>query len=128
MMRRREQLTPDITPLIDIVFLLLIFFLVSTAFKKNESALPLQLPSSEASKQMIQKEEVSIELSPEKMALKGKEVSFAQLDAALSLVKDKKMPVNVRIDKKVHYERIVKLFDILKKHDLNNLALINEPK
>jgi len=128
MMRRREQLTPDITPLIDIVFLLLIFFLVSTAFKKNESALPLQLPSSEASKQMIQKEEVSIELSPEKMALKGKEVSFAQLDAALSLVKDKKMPVNVRIDKKVRYERIVKLFDILKKHDLNNLALINEPK
>lgn len=128
MMRRREQLTPDITPLIDIVFLLLIFFLVSTAFKKNESALPLQLPSSEASKQMIQKEEVSIELSPEKMALKGKEVSFEQLDAALSLVKDKKMPVNVRIDKEVRYERIVKLFDILKKHDLNNLALINEPK
>jgi len=125
-MRRREQLTPDITPLIDIVFLLLIFFLVSTAFKKNESALPLKLPSSQESMQKIQKEEVNIELSPVKMALKGKELSFEQLDAALSSVKDKKTPINVRIDKAVQYQRIVKLFDILKKHDLNNLALINK--
>jgi len=126
MMRRREQLTPDMTPLIDVVFLLLIFFLVSTVFKKNESALPLTLPSSQASTQMIQKEEVNIELLSEKMALKGKELSFEQLDTALSSVKDKKTPINVRIDKEVQYQRIIKLFDILKKHDLNNLALINE--
>jgi len=126
MMRRREQLTPDITPLIDIVFLLLIFFLVSTAFKKNESALPLNLPSSQESTQMIQKEEVNIELSPMKMALKGKELSFEQLDAALSSVKNKKTPINVRIDKEVQYQRIIKLFDILKKHGLYNLALIDE--
>jgi len=125
-MRRREQLTPDITPLIDIVFLLLIFFLVSTAFKKNELALPLTLPSSESSTQKIQKEEISIELSSTKIALKGKELSFEQLDKALSSVKDKKLPVNVRIGKEVHYKRVIKLFDVLKKHDLNNLALIDE--
>ena len=63
---------------------------------------------------MIHKEKVSIELSPVKMALKGKEVSFEQLDAAQSLVKDKKMPVNVRI---------VKLFDILKKKALCQLMV-----
>ena len=36
--RSRETLSPDLTPLIDVVFLLLIFFMVSTVFKKEELA------------------------------------------------------------------------------------------
>jgi biopolymer transport protein ExbD len=125
-MRRREPLAPDMTPLVDVVFLLLIFFLVSTAFKKEELALLLNLPAGEAITEQIQREEVNIELSETELALKGKKVSFEALDAALSEVKDKNRPVNVRIDKEVRYERIVRLFDLLKKYDLNNLALINE--
>lgn len=125
-MRRREPLSPDMTPLVDVVFLLLIFFLVSTSFKKDELALLLNLPSSESSAQMIEKEEVNIELSSAKIALKGKEITFEELDGALSEVLDKQSPVNVRIDKEVQYERIIKLFDLLKKYELNNLALINE--
>ena len=114
------------TPLVDVVFLLLIFFLVSTAFKKEELALLLNLPASEAAVQTIQKEEVNIELSEDAIALKGKPVTFEALDASLAAVKDKNSPINVRIDKSVRYERIVRLLDLLKKHDLNNLALINE--
>jgi len=44
---RREQLSMDLTPLIDVVFLLLIFFLVTSVFKKDELALLLKLPKSE---------------------------------------------------------------------------------
>ena len=43
-MRRREPLAPDITPLIDVVFILLIFFMVTSVFRKEEAALLLQLP------------------------------------------------------------------------------------
>lgn len=125
-MRRREPLAPDMTPLVDVVFLLLIFFLVSTAFKKEELALLLNLPASEAAAQTIKKEEVNIELSEEAVALKGKTVTFEELDAFLATVREKNSPVNVRIDKAVRYERIVRLLDLLKKHGLNNLALINE--
>jgi biopolymer transport protein ExbD len=125
-MRRREPLAPDMTPLVDVVFLLLIFFLVSTSFKKEELALLLNLPASEAAVQTIKKEEVNIELSEDAIALKGKPVTFEALDALLAAVTDKSSPVNVRIDKSVRYERIVRLLDLLKKHDLNNLALINE--
>ena len=32
--KKRALLTPDLTPLIDVVFLLLIFFIVSTTFNK----------------------------------------------------------------------------------------------
>lgn len=40
----REDLELNLTPLIDVVFLLLIFFMVSTTFQK-ESELSVQLPS-----------------------------------------------------------------------------------
>ena len=41
--RRREELDINITPLIDVVFLLLIFFMVSTTFE-HESELGIELP------------------------------------------------------------------------------------
>ena len=43
--RRRDDLDLNITPLIDVVFLLLIFFMVSTTFNEN-SRLQINLPSS----------------------------------------------------------------------------------
>ncbi|BCD61641.1 MULTISPECIES: biopolymer transporter ExbD [unclassified Nitratiruptor] len=127
-MKRREQITPDMTPLIDVVFLLLVFFLVSTVFKKDELALLLNLPSSKSSAKTIEKEKITIELSSTELALGGKKVSFKELDGSLARVADKKQPVFVRIDKDVRYERIVKLLDILKKYELNNIALVNEAK
>ena len=45
--RSREASAPDLTPLIDVVFLLLIFFLVSTVFKKEELAFLLNLPKTQ---------------------------------------------------------------------------------
>jgi biopolymer transport protein ExbD len=45
--RRREPLDINITPLIDVVFLLLIFFMVSTTFER-ESELGIELPESTA--------------------------------------------------------------------------------
>ena len=45
---REEEVAISLTPLIDVVFLLLIFFMVSTSFSK-ESELNLRLPSSNLS-------------------------------------------------------------------------------
>ncbi len=127
-MKRREPITPDLTPLIDVVFLILIFFLVSSTFKKDELALALNLPSTNSLTQEIDKQDIAIELSKEAIALHGKEISFEKLDQSLGEFKDHTKPVNVRIDKEVTYERIMKLFDLLKKHNLNNLALESKQK
>lgn len=122
-MKRREPITPDLTPLIDVVFLILIFFLVSSTFKKDELALALTLPLSENLTQEIDKQDIAIELSKEEIALHGKKISFEELGISLASFKDHTKPVNVRIDQEVTYARIMKLFDLLKKHNLNNLAL-----
>jgi len=124
--KRREHLSPDLTPLIDVVFLILIFFMVSSTFKKEELALLLTLPDAHSATQEISKEELNIELSKDEVALKGKKITFEGLDGALEGVKDKQKPINVRIDKDVTYERVVKLLDLLNKHGLNNLALENQ--
>ncbi len=125
-MKRREHIAPDLTPLIDVVFLILIFFMVSSTFKKEELALLLTLPDANSATQEIKKEDISIELSKEDVALKGEKISFEALDASFAKVTDKKKPINVRIDKEVTYERITKLLDLLNKYGLNNLALENK--
>ncbi len=122
-MKRREHLSPDLTPLIDVVFLILIFFLVSSTFKKEELALMLTLPDTRSATQRIEKEQINIELGCEAIAYRGEEVTFERLDGLLGSVQEREKPVNVRIDKSVPYARVVRLLDLLEKHGLHNLAL-----
>lgn len=128
-MKRREPLGLDLTPIIDVVFILLIFFLVTSVFKKEELALMLDLPKANAKELAIKKEQIFIELSVDKLAIKGIEVSFESLEDNLKAIENKNDAVIVRIDKKVPYERVVKVLDLLQKYSLNNLALVtNEEK
>lgn len=125
---RRETLTPELTPLIDVVFLLLIFFMVSSVFKKEELALLLTLPKTEQGKgeQKI-KEYITIEVSGEKVAYEGKEISVEDLSDKLKGT-DTKTLINLRVDGDVKYLRLVSVLDVLQKHKLENVSLITEKK
>lgn len=123
-MKRRESLGLDLTPIIDVVFILLIFFIVSSVFKKDELALILDLPSSSAKEMKIDKDQIFIELSSSKLAIKGIEVSFESLEDNLKVIENKDKSVIVRIDKKVEYQRVIKVLDLLQKYNLTNLALV----
>jgi len=125
-MKRREPLNPDLTPLIDVVFILLVFFIVTSTFKKEETALNLALPSSEAEKIEIERKQVSIEVSKDKYAYNGNELTLDELETKLTLVKNKKRAVIVRIDKDVTYDRVVGILNALQKNSLDNLALVTK--
>ena len=61
--RRSEPPRVDITPLIDVVFLMLIFFMVSTTFDK-QTQLKVELPSAtttDASEKPVEKIEITID-------------------------------------------------------------------
>ena len=66
-MKRRESLGLDLTPVIDVIFILLIFFIVTSVFKKEELALILDLPTSSAKEMKIDDEQIFIELSKNKL-------------------------------------------------------------
>ncbi len=124
MTKRREPLTPDLTALIDVVFILLIFFMVSSVFKKEELALSLALPTSSSEKLEVEVKQINIELSVKDIAFGGTKISLKELDSKLATITKKEKAVIVRIDKDVAYEKIVKILDLLQKYNLNNLALV----
>lgn len=123
-MRRREPITPDITPLVDVVFILLIFFIVSTVFKKDELALMLNLPSNTESASKVEQNQIFIELSKNELAFRGSKITVESLKNELALIQDKTQPTVLRIDKDVPYDRVVKILDILQALEFYNLALV----
>ncbi|MGP2656850.1 ExbD/TolR family protein [Malaciobacter sp. WC5094] len=125
LVKKRELISMDLTPLIDVVFLLLIFFIVASEFKKNETILNLSLPASQSSSQIVKKEEIVIEISEDKLAFNSKEINFLELEESLKSM-DKKTALIVRIDKEVKYERVVKLLNLLNKLSLSNLLLVTK--
>ncbi len=125
--RTRETLAPDLTPLIDVVFLLLIFFMVSTVFKKEELALLLNLPSSSTEETKESKSEnLNVELSKTEIALNGKIYTITEFEESLKGHGKKETPVFLRVDETVEYKRVVLVLDLLKKYKLSNLSLITK--
>ena len=126
--KKRNRIAPDLTPLIDVVFILLIFFIVTSVFKKEELALVLNLPNSSAVELEVELKDISIELSSQQLAFLGKKILFNQLEKKLQNIKNKKRNIILRIDEDVNYKRIVKVLDALKKQGLNNLSLVTKNK
>jgi biopolymer transport protein ExbD len=123
-MKRREPLSLDLTPLIDVVFILIIFFIVSSSFKKEDFALNLTLPNSQGASRQMETKTVTIELSADKLAYNGVGIDFLELSDKLQNISDTKEAITVKIDKDVPYQKVVELLDMLQLNELNNLALV----
>lgn len=123
MRRKREWLTFDLTPLIDIVFLLLIFFMVFSVFKKDEFVLKVDLPSSQAAHKKQREESVTVGLDQEHLSYQGETMTFADFREACDLI-DPEQSIILSIDKQVKYEKIVELLDILKEKKLQRISLL----
>ena len=74
----------NLTPLIDVVFLLLIFFLVATQFSQDDQQLPIKLPSAQSAVPMtIEPEELVVHIAPDSTRMvRGQGVDLATLEAA----------------------------------------------
>ena len=125
MRKKRELIAPDLTPVIDIVFILLIFFMVTSVFKKDDVILALSLPDLQASSVMSNDKSITIELNKDDLVIDGKKYSF---ESSLSLFSSYKKDVKIliRIDKQVEYSRVMKLFDSLQQNQLNSFSLVAE--
>ena len=122
-----EDLTANITPLIDVVFLLLIFFMVATSFLDPEKEMEIELPpalSGEASDEAPDELIINV-LQDGKLVLSGREVDDAGLQSALTRAarRDPETPVTIRGDRQVTHERIVTVMDACGVAGLSNLAV-----
>jgi len=114
--RRGEEIGVNLTPLIDVVFLLLIFFMVSTTFKK-ETHITLNLPEAEGEQVAAENNQIEIvisakgEYSINERALINHE--FKTLRAAIKKVGkgDTELPVIISADGNAPHQSVVNAMD-----------------
>jgi biopolymer transport protein ExbD len=101
----------NFTPMIDMVFNLLIFFMVSTHFAKAERELAVQLPAaSQAMPLTARPTEIFVNIDPQgRYFLGSRELSVEELEAHL-LQAARDNPVNqavvIRADKRVAWDHV----------------------
>ena len=120
--KSRSSAKPDLTPLIDVVFLLIIFFMVTTTFN-NFGSVQIDLPSSTI--QQTEKNK-SIEIIIDKdgkyfVSDNGKinHVNFDELDGYLKTAKE----ATVSADKELKYQIIMDVVTKIKENGVDNLGL-----
>lgn len=127
--RRPESPRVDITPLIDVVFLMLIFFMVSTTFDK-QTQLKVDLPSAsstEQNKQEVDRIEITIDPKGHFYVNKQELVSHdaATLQRAIQKAAQGKtdLPVIVSGDRNAPLQAMVTVMDVTARLGMSRLSI-----
>ena len=121
--RRRSGGLP-LTPLIDIIFLLSLFFVLNTSFRQ-ERYLDVNLPESETSED-IQAEGIILTLREDgSTAIDGVEVSWEALTAEIRKIAEVQTDTEVIIrgDENVPYGRAVAALDRVRQAGIESISL-----
>ena len=116
----------NITPLIDIVFLLLIFFLVTSRFEQEEQSLAIEPPqASEAVPLTAKPQQLFISIDPTgKYYVGGAVLDAAGLEAKLIQERSEHAegrPVRIRADRKVQFQAVATAMNLCKKHGFRDI-------
>lgn len=107
----------NITPLLDLVFVLLIIFMITTPL--IEQQISLNLPKSQPATQndVNPKSVLSVNIDAKgTIYLSEKKVTLKQLEAAITqqMKKDSNSAVALRADAKLQYQQLVDVLDLIK--------------
>jgi biopolymer transport protein ExbD len=130
--RKRRAPSIIIVSLVDILTILLIFFVVSTTFKRDQPEVQINLPDSKtATKTSTELEHaiVSVDQNDE-VKLDGRTIAIDELEGAVrDLPGTRKSSLALLADKKASYGMIIKVLDALKLAGVKNLpAFTREEK
>lgn len=123
--RARISPTLDLTPMVDVVFLLIIFFMVSTTFITLETGLPVDLPqATTAEGQPEGLPTVTID-AQQRIYLAGTEVVEEELVGLLRSVLDEAEvdTVVLRADQSVPHGLTVRVMDAIKRAGAARVAI-----
>lgn len=120
----------NIIPLIDIIFLMLVFFMLATNFNKDK-----QISfSSKMSKETIKKENsdsiLVIKIKNDSYEVSDKNISLDEIEknylAQWDSVNFKK--IVILNDNKSEFQFLITILDLIKKYKIENVNFSNEPK
>ncbi|MFZ0467341.1 MAG: biopolymer transporter ExbD [Thiogranum sp.] len=125
---RGEEPEVNLTPLIDVVFILLIFFMVSTTFQK-ESQIKIELPEASGEPVEDRKELLEIVIDAEgRYFIDQQQVVNTELDTLKRAIqkylgKQTDLPVVIRADRSTPYEAVVRAMDATAQLGLVKMSL-----
>lgn len=130
--KKRRAPSIIIVSLVDILTILLIFFVVSTTFKRDQPEVQINLPDSKtATKKPAELEHSIVTVDgSDQVKLDGRAIAVEELQEAVNqLPPTKKSSLALQADKKASFGTIVQVMDALKLAGIKNLpAFTTEQK
>ncbi len=127
--KTEEDAAIDMTPMLDVVFIMLIFFIVSTTFIRDEG---VQINRPSASTAQAQKSQgIVVSIDPQgQIWLDQKTLPFDQLAAKLrlQLVKKEQASVLIKADQAAATGDLIKVLDLIKSLGVEQVAVATEQK
>ena len=123
---KRPSLSLDLAPLIDIVFQLLIFFMLSSSFLNP--ALKLSLPKAQIHDSKVPEQIVVSIDQAGKVFVNRTQVQMADLKIQLErrLSQDSKKSVHIRGDKEMPYKYFVRVMDVARQAGAKQVNIVHE--
>ena len=122
--KKKRRVIINITSLIDVMFLLLIFFMVTSTFI-DRPGMKLELPSAQSAEVARVEKLVLYIGSDDEVILNDQPVSMDDLEetmrAAMSELEDRTLVLNA--DKTVQHGTVIRVMDIAKKLGLKKLVI-----
>ena len=127
---KRTPITLDITPLVDVVFLLLIFFMLTTTFT-NTDEIKLNLPQAQTGASNEKTEtQITVNIDPHGIyTIQGKTVSGQNLTNALTAAMNgnQNTVLAVRADQKTAHGAVVRVMDAARLLGLTKMVIATQP-
>jgi biopolymer transport protein ExbD len=120
-----EQAGINLTSLIDVVFLLLIFFMVTSTFVDIQRKLDLELPEAKAA-DLEQKERkpIQIEMNREgQITLDGQLVNLKTLETKLQEFEGKRKMAVVRADRRLQHGTVTAVLGLCRDAGIREIAI-----
>ncbi|MHC5064937.1 MAG: ExbD/TolR family protein [Planctomycetota bacterium] len=120
----------NLTPLIDVVFLLLVFFLVATTFADEEVEMELELPEATSGEPSSSGHLIVVSVAQNgTMTVDGRSVTMDGLRDKLraAATSNKDQEVLIRGDTRVQFGMVAKAFDACLAADLRRISIAAQP-
>ena len=112
----------DLTPLINVFFLLFIFFLFTSSFI-FQPGIKVNLPKAVTSEVIQQENVVIIITRDDKLYLNDREISQDELASNLRLMAKESVPLLIKADSRASLGRIVGLWDMCRKEGVSQVNI-----
>ena len=117
----------DIAPLMDVVFLLLIFFMLTSSFI-SPHAIKINLPNAVSSKPLLQRDFIIYVTDKDVLIADGKEMNIKELTPKIKAAAKDKRHILIEADKEASLGKVVEIWDLCRDSGITNINIATVPK